>query len=73
MTLKFEITDSIREIKEVEHGPEFAGYDNIGFTIYNKPCPYIRCICGFETKSNHTWEDVGMEFDEHLAEIENNV
>jgi len=52
------------------HGPEESGYDNIGYIAYGKPCPWIRCLCGWESSNgNHSWQDAGEDFDRHLEEV----
>jgi hypothetical protein len=47
----------------VEHGPASAHYDNARGHI-----PAISCLCGAYFPAP-TWEDVGIDFDSHLAEV----
>lgn len=43
-----------------QHGPEWAGYNNLPYQH-----PTIRCLCGFWVEGDN-WEECGAEFDAHL-------
>ena len=59
------------ETAKQEHGPAGAGYDNLGHALYGHSCPFIQCLCGWQTDSSaRCWQEVGQQFDEHLAEVE---
>lgn len=52
---------------KVQHGPECAAYSNLPGP---RQTPWISYLCGWESSNgNRDWEDVGFEFDEHLAEV----
>lgn len=49
------------------HGVEVAAYDNLGYVVYGHQCPFITCVCGWQTSRGcDCWETVGAEFDVHL-------
>lgn len=53
--------------KKQEHGPQVAGYDNLGQALFGHVRPFMECLCGFQTGRGHTcWMTVGDEFDDHL-------
>ena len=59
---------TIEAIREVLHGVYLAAYDNCGAQVFGHACPFIECECGWSSsRALSTWEDVGREFDEHLA------
>lgn len=53
------------ETQAREHGPQFACYARDGSGLR----PFIQCLCGTSFRGD-TWADVGQEFDDHLADIE---
>lgn len=39
-----------------DHGPRVAGYDNLGHALYGHQCPFIQCLCGWQTANiNRSW------------------
>jgi hypothetical protein len=51
------------------HGPRDAAYDNLGQVLHGHPCPWIECLCGWDSpRACKTWEEVGQQFDKHLEE-----
>ena len=50
-----------------EHGVKSAGYSGGPGRVYYQPS--ISCTCGWGVREE-TWELVGQEYDEHLAEVE---
>jgi hypothetical protein len=57
------MTENTELEEEKPHGPAIAGYSNMTWP----QTPWIECLCGWESSmGNHTWRDVGEEFDSHL-------
>lgn len=51
----------------VDHGPSEWGMTKLPDS---RATPWLRCLCGWESAiANLWWEDVGKEFDEHLAGV----
>lgn len=56
---------------EERHGIAGGGYDNLGRLAFGHPCPFLSCLCGFDTPSGaaESWEEAGALLDQHLAEV----
>jgi hypothetical protein len=68
--LQQELIEFGGDMAKVEHGPEVAGYDNLGLVAYGHACPFITCLCGWQSnREARTWEDVGCQFDDHLQSV----
>lgn len=52
-------------LDDAEHGLDDAYYSNLPGP--RQAC-IIRCLCGWYTSFNSSWEDAGRELDEHLKE-----
>lgn len=58
----------------VEHGVDSACYALAPIGKHGEYRPSMRCLCGFSTGKigdrwagiNDTWEETGIEFDQHL-------